>query len=124
MTQMNVYGKPIRECSCEPMTGFFRDGTCSTDEQDMGKHLVCCKMTREFLAYSKYVGNDLSTPRPEYGFAGLKPGDHWCVCLSRWKQAFDDGSAPLVDLEATHKAALKLVSLEDLESMSIENQNA
>ena len=121
MTQMNVFRKPIKECSCEPMTGFFRDGYCSTDDTyDQGKHLVCCEMTEEFLAYSKYVGNDLSTPRSEYGFPGLRPGDHWCLCLARWKQAFDDGCAPKVHLEATHLGALELVSLENLQSCALQ----
>ena len=120
MTQMNVFRQPIKECSCAPLTGFFRDGTCSTDsEEDLGNHLVCCEMNEEFLAYSKYTGNDLSTPRPEFGFDGLKPGDHWCVCLDRWKQAFDDGCAPKVDLAATHLGALELVSLDQLKKHAI-----
>ena len=119
MTQMNVLRRPLSSCSCEPMTGWYRDGTCSTDEQDRGRHTICCEMNEEFLAFSKYVGNDLSTPRPEFGFLGLKPGDHWCVCLDRWKQAFEAGCAPRVDLEATHFSVLKDVELSDLESLSI-----
>jgi uncharacterized protein (DUF2237 family) len=116
MTQMNVFRKPIQECSCQPMTGWFRDGTCSTEQADRGEHVVCCVMTEEFLAFSRYVGNDLSTPRLDFGFPGLKPGDHWCLCLDRWKQALEAGCAPLVDLQATHYSALNKVSLSDLES--------
>ncbi|MFY7929006.1 MAG: DUF2237 family protein [Oligoflexus sp.] len=120
MTQMNVLRKPITECSCEPMTGWYRDGTCSTEDNDRGRHVVCCEMTAEFLAFSRYVGNDLSTPRPEFGFPGLKPGDHWCLCLDRWKQALEAGCAPLVDLEATHLSALQGVTLSELEAHAIE----
>ena len=116
---MNVYQKPIVECSCEPMTGWYRDGTCATEERDRGRHVICCELTVEFLAFSKYVGNDLSTPRPELGFPGLKAGDHWCLCADRWKQAFEDGCAPRVDLQATHISALEVVELSQLEAHAI-----
>ncbi|SMF16754.1 DUF2237 family protein [Pseudobacteriovorax antillogorgiicola] len=124
MTQMNIYRKVLQECSCEPKTGWFRDGSCATDDNDKGRHVVCCEMTEDFLAFSKYVGNDLSTPMPDFGFPGLKPGDHWCVCLERWKQAYEAGCAPLVNMEATHLSALELVSIEDLESCKIQPSTA
>lgn len=110
----NVLGGPLASCSTDPMTGFFRDGCCTTGPQDRGRHVVCAIMTRAFLAFSKASGNDLSTPRPEYRFPGLKPGDQWCLCVSRWKDAYDAGVAPQVNLEATHDAALKIVELEHL----------
>ncbi len=116
MTQMNVFREPIDTCSCQPMTGWFRDGSCSTEDSDRGEHVVCCVMTEEFLAFSRYVGNDLSTPRIEFGFPGLKPGDHWCLCLERWIQAFEAKCAPLVRLEATHYSALRKVKIEDLKA--------
>ena len=97
------------------MTGFFRDGACNTCAQDQGSHTVCAVMTAEFLAYSKYLGNDLSTARPEYGFAGLRAGDHWCLCAGRFLQAHDEGVAPRVTLSATHKRALDVVPLDVLE---------
>ncbi len=122
MTQMNVYRTPITECSCKPMTGWHRDGTCSTEDEDKGRHVVCCEMTTEFLAFSRYLGNDLSTPRPDFGFPGLNPGDHWCLCLDRWKQALEAGCAPLVDLNATHLSALEQVSIHDLEAHEIGRQ--
>ena len=96
------------------MTGFFRDGHCNTCSEDQGSHTVCALMTAEFLAYSKYVGNDLSTPRPEFGFAGLAPGDQWCLCAARFLQAHDEGCAPRVRLEATHERALDIVPLQVL----------
>jgi uncharacterized protein len=108
---INAIGGPLGPCSTTPLTGFFRDGHCNTCAQDQGSHTVCAVMTAEFLAYSKYVGNDLSTPRPEFGFAGLKPGDKWCLCASRFLQAHDEGCAPQVDLQATHQRALEIVSL-------------
>lgn len=116
---LNVFGEALETCSTDPLTGFFRDGACDTCAEDHGSHTVCCVMTAEFLAYSKYVGNDLSTPRPEYGFAGLKSGDGWCVCASRWLQAADEGAAPLVNLNATHKRALEIIPLEMLEAHSL-----
>ncbi|OAN70638.1 hypothetical protein A8B78_04070 [Jannaschia sp. EhC01] len=113
---LNVFGEALQTCSSDPLTGFFRDGSCETCAEDRGSHTVCCVMTAEFLAFSKYVGNDLSTPRPEYGFAGLKPGDGWCVCASRWLQAAEEGAAPMVNMTATHKRALDIIPLEMLEA--------
>ncbi|MBC7137634.1 MAG: DUF2237 domain-containing protein [Defluviimonas sp.] len=112
---INVLGGPLEPCSTAPMTGFFRDGRCNTCAADTGSHSVCVIVTAEFLAWSKYVGNDLTTPRPEYRFAGLRPGDSWCLCASRFVQAHDEGCAPLVRLSATHLRALDLVPLEVLE---------
>ena len=111
---INVLGGPLTPCSSAPLTGFFRDAHCNTCAQDTGSHTVCAVMTAEFLAFSKYVGNDLSTPRPEYQFAGLKPGDKWCLCASRFLQAYDEGCAPKVDISATHIRALDVVPLEAL----------
>ncbi|MGY3437556.1 MULTISPECIES: DUF2237 family protein [unclassified Marinovum] len=111
---VNVLGDDLQPCSTEPMTGYFRDGHCNTCLEDRGSHTVCAVMTAEFLAFSKYVGNDLSTPRPEFGFAGLRPGDHWCLCAGRFLQAHDEGCAPKVNLAATHSRALEIVSLEVL----------
>lgn len=110
----NVLGEALHPCSTEPLTGFFRDGHCNTCAEDHGSHTVCALMTAEFLAFSKYVGNDLSTPRPEFGFAGLRPGDQWCLCAARFMQAHDDGCAPQVRLEATHARALEIVPLDVL----------
>jgi uncharacterized protein (DUF2237 family) len=110
----NVWGKPLALCGVDPVTGFFRDGCCDTSADDTGMHTVCAVMTADFLAYSKGAGNDLSTPRPEWGFAGLKPGDRWCICVGRWREALDAGRAPPVVLEATHEEALAVVSLVDL----------
>jgi uncharacterized protein (DUF2237 family) len=112
---VNVLGDALEPCSAKPLTGFFRDGHCNTCLEDTGSHTVCAIMTDEFLAYSKYVGNDLSTPRPEYGFAGLKAGDQWCLCAARFLQAHDEGCAPLVRLTATHRRALEIVPLRILE---------
>ena len=111
---VNVLGGTLSACSSDPVTGFFRDGHCNTCTQDHGSHTVCALMTAEFLAYSKYVGNDLSTPRPEFGFAGLKPGDQWCLCAARFLQAHDEGCAPQVRLDATHQRALDIVPLDVL----------
>ncbi|GAB5435629.1 DUF2237 family protein [Falsiruegeria mediterranea] len=111
---VNVLGGALEPCSMDPVTGFFRDGHCNTCAADQGSHTVCAIMTAEFLAYSKYVGNDLSTPRPEFNFAGLKPGDSWCLCAARFLQAHDEGCAPKVSLEATHLHALEIVPLEVL----------
>lgn len=112
--EINVLGTPLQLCGNDPVTGFFRDGHCNTCAEDAGSHTVCAIMTAEFLAYSKYVGNDLSTPRPEYGFAGLKAGDAWCLCAGRFLQAHDEGCAPDVRLSATHQRALEIVPLEVL----------
>ncbi|WP_375692137.1 DUF2237 family protein [Pseudooceanicola sp. LIPI14-2-Ac024] len=107
----NVLGGPLEACGTAPMTGFFRDGHCNTCREDLGSHTVCAVMTAEFLAFSKYVGNDLSTPRPELQFAGLRPGDRWCLCADRFLQAHDEGCAPRVNLAATHARALEVVPL-------------
>lgn len=112
---VNVLGGTLEACSADPLTGFFRDGHCNTCAADQGSHTVCAVLTAEFLAYSKYVGNDLSTPRPEFNFAGLKPGDQWCLCAGRFLQAHDEGCAPKVHLQATHLRALEVVPLEVLE---------
>jgi uncharacterized protein (DUF2237 family) len=108
---VNVLGQPLAPCSTDPLTGFFRNGACDTCAEDRGSHTVCAVMTAEFLAYSAYVGNDLSTPRPEFRFPGLKPGDHWCLCAARFLQAHDEGCAPKVALAATHARALDIVPL-------------
>jgi hypothetical protein len=107
----NVLGTPLADCSHDPKTGWFRDGCCRTDDQDRGSHTVCARLTAEFLEFSRHVGNDLSTPRPEFHFPGLKPGDQWCVCAARWMQAFEAGVAPPVRLEATHERALEFAPL-------------
>ena len=115
----NVLGGVLAPCSADPLTGFFRDGCCNTGPGDQGSHTVCAVMTAEFLAFSAYVGNDLSTPRPEFGFPGLKPGDRWCVCAARWAEAQDAGCAPGVVLEATHEAALDLIALDLLRTAAV-----
>ncbi|HEY5568630.1 MAG TPA: DUF2237 domain-containing protein [Gammaproteobacteria bacterium] len=109
---VNVFGEALESCSENPMTGFFRDGCCNTSDDDLGSHTVCVQVTQEFLEFSRFRGNDLSTPRPEFGFAGLKPGDRWCLCAARWKEAYEAGMAPRVYLRATHKRALEIVSLD------------
>jgi uncharacterized protein len=111
---LNVLGGPLKPCAFDPMTGFFRDGCCNTGASDAGRHTICAKMTAEFLAFSKARGNDLSTPRPEFGFTGLRPGDRWCLCANRWKEAWLAGAAPKVALTATHAATLDHVPLEAL----------
>ena len=118
----NVLGGPLQSCSTEPLTGFFRDGCCNTSAQDFGVHTVCSQVTEQFLSYSKAQGNDLSTPRPEFGFDGLKPGDRWCLCAPRWKEAYEDGMAPKVVLEATHIRTLDYVDLEILRAHAVEAQ--
>ncbi|WP_028031884.1 DUF2237 family protein [Gemmobacter nectariphilus] len=117
---VNVLGGALQTCSTAPMTGFFRNGCCDTGPADHGLHTVCAVMTAEFLALSKYLGNDLSTPRPEFGFAGLKPGDRWCLCASRFLQAHDEGAAPRVNLDATHRRTLEVVPLEILRLHALE----
>ena len=112
---INVLGGELLACSDDPVTGYFRDGYCNTCDSDLGRHTVCAIMTAEFLAYEKYVGNDLSTPRPDIGFAGLRPGDQWCVCAARFLQAHDEGCAPKIRLEATHIRALEVVPLKILQ---------
>lgn len=111
---VNVLGGALVPCSTDPLTGFFRDGCCNTGPEDRGSHTVCVIMTAEALAMSRYLGNDLSTPRPEYHFAGLKPGDRWCLCASRFLQLVDENAAPRVVLEATHRRALEIVPLASL----------
>ena len=111
----NVLGGLLEQCSLDPLTGFIRDGSCRVTEEDAGNHGVCAVMTAEFLAFSRQRGNDLSTPRPEFGFAGLKPGDRWCLCSARWQEALQAGKAPAVVLDATSAAALEVVRLGDLE---------
>lgn len=116
----NVLGYPLEDCSHSPKTGYFRDGCCRTDDTDHGRHVVCTRVTEEFLAFSQRVGNDLSTPRAEFQFPGLKPGDCWCLCAVRWREALEAGVAPPVRLTATHEAALRYVSLEDLNRHAID----
>ncbi|MEZ6189512.1 MAG: DUF2237 domain-containing protein [Planctomycetota bacterium] len=112
----NVLGGELESCCTDPMTGFYRDGLCRTGADDHGLHTVCARMTAEFLSFSQRAGNDLSTPRPEFDFPGLKPGDKWCVCVSRWKEALEAGLAPPVVLESTHLSALEFVELDDLQA--------
>lgn len=111
---LNVLGQPLAPCSLDPLTGFYRDGCCNTDYEDTGIHTVCVRVTAKFLAFSRRVGNDLSTPMPQFGFPGLKPGDQWCLCAGRWKEALDAGVAPPVVLAATHEETLAIVALDDL----------
>jgi uncharacterized protein (DUF2237 family) len=111
----NVLGEPLVPCSFDPLTGYFRDGCCKTNDEDVGTHVICAVMTAEFLAFSKARGNDLSTPQPQWRFPGLKPGDQWCLCALRWKEAFAAGAAPLVVLESTHSKALQIVTFDELE---------
>ena len=115
MEAINVLGTPLIPCSYEPLTGYFRDGCCKTDETDTGSHLICARVTAEFLVFSSQRGNDLVTPRPEYRFKGLKPGDRWCLCATRWAEALAAGLAPPVVLECTHSSALKFVTRAQLE---------
>ena len=112
----NVLGYELELCSCSPMTGFFRDGICRTDQNDLGSHTVCAVMTEEFLSYSKAMGNDLSTESPEFNFPGLKAGDHWCICAPKWLEAYIDGMAPYVILESCDEQCLRYIRLEDLKS--------
>lgn len=115
----NVLGEPIMPCSIEPLTGFYRDGCCNTGPEDIGRHVVCAEMTEEFLAFSRSMGNDLSTPMPMYGFEGLEPGDRWCLCAARWQEAYEAGQAPLVILASTHEAALEICDLDALRAHSL-----
>ena len=117
---LNVLGGRLETCSIKPMTGFFRDGCCNTGREDVGSHTVCVVMTADFLAFSKSCGNDLSTPRPEFGFGGLKAGDRWCLCAPRWQEAFEAGQAPRVVLRATHEGALEHCSLADLKRFAVD----
>ena len=116
----NVLGGVLESCCTDPMTGFYRDGYCRTGADDTGRHTVCILATGEFLAFSKEAGNDLSTPMPQYAFPGLNPGDKWCLCMLRWREALNADMAPQVYLEATHEAALTVVSLEDLKRHAVD----
>ena len=120
MTAKNVLGGPLKACSHDPLTGFYRDGCCHTGGDDTGVHTVCVRVTAEFLAFSRDRGNDLITPNEMYRFPGLTPGDQWCLCAGRWKEAFDAGVAPPVVLEATHMSTLEYASLEELKSCRVE----
>ena len=111
---LNVFGQPLELCCDNPKTGFYRDGFCNTGSIDLGTHVVCAEMTKEFLDYTKSKGNDLSTPNPIYDFPGLKPGDCWCLCALRWKEAYEAGVAPKVKLEATHDKALEYLTMNQL----------
>ena len=117
---LNVLGEPLAPCSLDPVTGFYRDGCCNTDYDDTGIHTVCVRVTAKFLAFSKQRGNDLSTPMPEFGFPGLKPGDQWCLCAGRWKEALDAGAAPSVVLASTHEETLAIVALDDLKRHALD----
>ncbi|WP_297528161.1 DUF2237 family protein [Thiohalobacter sp.] len=117
---INVLGEPLERCSERPLTGFYRDGCCNTGDQDLGSHTVCVQVSREFLEFSRFRGNDLSTPLPEYGFPGLKPGDRWCLCAARWLEAHEAGMAPRVFLRATHRRALELIPLDTLKASAVD----
>ena len=117
---LNVLGEALQSCSLNPMTGFWRDGCCNTGPEDRGVHTVCAIMTAEFLSFSQAAGNDLSTPRPEFGFPGLQPGDRWCLCAARWAQALEAGAAPKLVLAATHIATLRLASLDVLKAHALD----
>lgn len=116
---LNILGTELKECGRDPITGFFRDGSCQTGPSDSGVHTVCAELTQEFLDFTKSKGNDLSTPRPQFGFAGLKPGQRWCLCAARWLEAHEAGKAPPVSLEATHQRSLETVPLEALKSRAL-----
>ena len=119
-TAKNVLGKPLKSCSTDPMTGFYRNGCCDTGVEDLGLHTVCVRVTAEFLAFSRSVGNDLSTPMPHFLFPGLKPGDQWCLCAQRWKEALDADMAPPVLLESTHMTTLEYADLDDLKKHALD----
>ena len=120
MQQFNIFDEPLDECCSNPITGFYRDGFCHTDDLDRGIHVVCAEMSEEFLNFSKSRGNDLSTPRAEYNFPGLKSGDHWCICAERWKEAFDCGKAPKLFLKKSNKKALTIIKIEILKKFSLD----
>jgi uncharacterized protein (DUF2237 family) len=115
----NVFGEPLSPCSRQPLTGFYRDGCCGTGVEDFGRHVVCARVTQDFLDYTAAQGNDLQTPRPQFGFDGLKPGDQWCLCAERWKEAWEAGVAPPVVLEATHALALEHIDLDTLKAHAL-----
>ena len=120
MEERNVYGEALQPCSMDPLTGFFRTGACAAGPDDVGRHLICCEMTAEFLAFSKSVGNDLSTPRPEMAFPGLEPGDRWCLVAPRWVEAHEAGFAPRVRLLSTHEGALRYTDLKTLRAYALD----
>ena len=120
---LNIFGEEMEACCFDPLTGWKRDGYCNTDDFDHGSHVVCCEVTDAFLAFSKERGNDLSTPRPEFNFPGLKEGDRWCLCAMRWQEAFEAGVAPRVFLESCHQKALEFVNLDDLEQHAMHRLN-
>lgn len=117
---VNVLDEPLEECGIHPAAGFFRDGSCNTCDEDVGSHTVCIEASREFLEYSRFIGNDLSTPIPEYEFTGLKPGDSWCLCAARWLQAYESDMAPRVHLMRTHKRALEVVPFKLLKQYAVD----
>lgn len=117
---LNVFGNRLEPCGVDPVTGFFRDGCCNTGSDDLGIHTVCVRVTAQFLRYSKQTGNDLSTPRPEFGFPGLKPGDRWCVCAGRWREAVEAGVAAPVYLHSTHIETLAILALADLKDHAVD----
>jgi uncharacterized protein len=119
-TQKNVFGEPLEVCSLSPRTGFYRTGCCHSGPEDVGVHTVCTEVTGEFLAFSKSRGNDLSTPRPEFDFPGLEPGDRWCLCAARWQEALEAGAPPKVVLTATHERTLEIVNLADLKKHALD----
>lgn len=119
-TVKNVLGEGLLPCGDSPTSGFYRDGCCNTGPEDSGAHVVCARMTKEFLKFSKTRGNDLSTPAPQLGFPGLMPGNRWCLCAARWKEAFDAGATPPIILTATHEAVLEFVSLKDLKKHALD----
>ncbi len=118
--ERNVLGEPLALCSLDPITGFYRDGCCTTGAADVGRHVVCAEVTAEFLAYSSSRGNDLTTARPEFGFPGLNPGDRWCLCADRWREALEAGVVPPIVLRSTHQSALRQVDLEDLKAHALD----
>ena len=120
MEERNVYGEPLQPCSMDPLTGFFRTGACAAGPDDVSRHLICCEMTAEFLAFSKSVGNDLSTPRPEMAFPGLNPGDRWCLVAPRWVEAHEAGAAPRVLLLSTHEGTLRYTDLKTLRAYALD----
>lgn len=116
----NVFGEALQDCSHDPLTGFYRDGCCNTGREDLGVHTVCTRVTAQFLEFSSARGNDLTTPMPAFGFPGLKPGDQWCLCAARWREAFEAGVAPHVRLAATHEKTLEIVPLADLKRRALD----
>jgi uncharacterized protein (DUF2237 family) len=118
--QRNVFGEPLQSCSEDPVTGFYRSGCCETGPEDFGRHVICAEMTAAFLAFSRRMGNDLSSPQPQFAFPGLQPGDRWCLCAARWQEAFEAGAPPKVALQATHEAVLDICKLADLKKHALD----